>query len=343
MIYIILSLWVLFLAILFFHFKEEQRKYLWYAACLSVWFIIGFRGYHTGPDTIGYVRGFEHVSAIDWKFVAENFEKDTGFCFLSKALSYISSSPVWFLSAMAFLACIGVFDYIGRNTKNPVLALFFFITLGNFMFLLTGMRQAVAMSLCLLSLRFVEKKNLLLFAVLVLLGAACHKSAFVFLPTYFFVQRKITALNMFFNFLGIMLCVLFYTSLLSHVNELLEYDYGVEELSNGYVYYAILLLVMMLSFFTKDRRIYDEKNTINTNLAVVATGMWSIRLFSRTIERPSMYWLTAIPVILTNALEDLRGTRWYFFFNALYILIAWVLFARRTIGLEYHFYWTYVQ
>lgn len=338
MILILLALWLMLLSGLYPMLNEKQRRLAWFLACFSMWFLLAFRSDHTGADTIGYVRNFHFVRYLTWGQIPLNFTKDTGFWYLSKALSCISVSDIWYLGCMGFLSCLGVWDYLRRNTEEPVLALFFFVTLGNFLFIMTGMRQSVAMSMCLLSLRFAEKKNIPGFLFWLVLGGLCHKSAFLFLPMYYLARRKLTFPNMIINVSGITLCVIFYSFFLQNANELLGYSYEVEEVNSGVIFYLILLLALATVFFRNKPEVGDVKTTINTNMAVIAAGMWTIRLFSRTIERICMYWLTAIPVVLTNALTTGNGGKGGIC-KYLWILIALLLFAKRAVEFEYHWVW----
>ncbi len=337
MIYIGLALLVLILEYFYRNVPERQKKAVWFLACFIVWFFMAFRDYNIGADTPVYIQHFKTVQRLSWDKIPHHYDKDTGFYFLLKALSIIWSNNTWFLAATAFLALIGVFSFIRRNTARPVLALFFFITLGNFHFILTGMRQAIAMSLCLLALPFAEQKKPLRFAALVILGAMCHKSAYIFLLAYFIVRRQISPLNMLINAAAIAVAFFSYETLLAYANEILEYDYGVEELSNGYLFFAIVLAVMILAWLYHKAWIKENRNTVAMNMGVVALGMWTIRLFSRTIERPAIYWLNSLPVILANVLDNQANRKLYSYFYYGAILVALVLFARRSIGLPYAF------
>ncbi len=337
MIYLLLAITVLALDFLYNAVLDEQKKYIWFFACFLTWFLLAFRGYRVGNDTIQYVNAFERIANIPWDKIYINFEKDTGFYYLTKFISSIWDNKTWFLAATAFLSLIGVFAYIRRNTTRPILALFFFITLANYHFLFTGVRQSIAMSVCLLALPFAEKKKFIRFVAIVILAGLCHKSAFIFLLAYVVVRRAITPFNMLINMVVISAISLGYEEVLTYVGDLLGYEYGVEELSNGVFFFAIVLAVLVLAWIYRNQWLDTTKDTVAMNMGVVTGGMWSIRLFSRTIERPAMYWLNCIPIVLTNIIEGVKEKNEYVYILSGSILIALLLFARRSIGMNYSF------
>ncbi len=337
MIYILLAVLMLVLDYLYLKVIDSQKKYVWYFACFSMWFILAFRGYYVGGDTVQYIHAFNKSVHTPWSEISTVFEKDTGFYYFTKFLSSIWSNKTWFLAVTAFVSGIGVWIYIRKNTQRPVLALFFFITLANFDFMISGIRQSIAMSLCLLALPFAEKKKPIPFAFLVFIALMVHRSATIFLITYFVVRRKATAINMIVNAIVISTTAFFYEDVLGFANDLLDYDYGVESVGNGLIFYILLLAVLFVAYFSREAWLKSEKDTININMGIITTGMWTVRLFSRTIERPLMYWLNSIPVVLTNAIEGFKGKKEYDYVRYIAIILALGLFAKRHLGMSYYF------
>lgn len=320
--------------------NEKTRKYIWIIACAAVVLFVGFRSDHTGADTPNYINMFKEIPARSWEAISHSEFRDVGFFYFLKALSTVTKSKLVFLVFTSFLSFIGVFDLVKRNTDKPVLALFFFVTLGNFFFLLTGMRQAIAMSMCMLSVRFIQERKLIPFLILVWLGAQMHRSAYIFIVTYFLATRKVTPVSMITNIIITVIAYFSYEFLLDVANDILNYDYDVQELSNGGIFYMVILAIVILGFVTRDKWVTDNKNqTVIMNIGIMCGIIWTFRLIGRTAERPSMYFLNAIPIILINSAETLEKEESQKILLAIAVLLAFILFFKRATGLPYHFFW----
>ena len=315
--------------------NEHHKKLFWWLGCLAMLLVIGLRSYHTGSDTIQYVRQFISLQTTEWDLVRPT--KDYGYTYYVKLVSEFTDSPTIFLLITGFLSCIGIWDLIQRNSSKPLLALFFYITIGNFFFILTGMRQAIAMSFCMLALRYVQERKLIPFAFWILLAAQFHHSAYIFAVMYVLGVRKVNFVSMAIN-IGVTVAAYFsYESLLNVVNEVLDYNYGVEELDNGGVFFAVLLVIVALALYTKKIWMKDRHTTVIMNSGIICAIIWVFRLIGRTAERPSMYWLNTIPVLLTESIDSFENKNDRFLIEMGAIVLTFLLFVRRVGSLDYAF------
>ncbi len=337
-VYLSLAAFELVLYALYLQFKNEKaRKWLFFIGCLAIVLIVGLRSERTGNDTIGYVRNFSSINLISWKGLVTEYPKDTGFYFFVKLIRMVTDSKVIFLLATAFMSLFGIFDLIKRNSKSPVLALFFYVTLSNFNFIMTGIRQSIAMSFCMLSVRYVQERKFFRFLLLVLIAAQFHHSAYIFLVMYFLGTRKINALNILISILVTVAAYFSYEKLLDVANELLNYDYGVEYLDNGMIFFVILLCILTICLLTKDKWITSVKETVMMNSGIMCGIIWVFRLVGRTAERPSMYWLNTIPVILPEALDSIEQNQTRKLIKLFAIVLSLAFFAYRSLSVSYAF------
>lgn len=317
--------------------NEKTKKWLFVAGCTAIVLIVGLRSDRTGNDTIGYVRSFLSIDTVNWKNVTREYSKDTGYFFFVKLIRCFTDSKVIFLLITALASLIGIFDLIKRNSKSPVLALFFYVTIGNFLFVFTGVRQSIAMSICMLAVRFIQSKKLIPFLLLVLLAAQFHHSAYIFIVMYFLGQRKVTAMAMIINFAVTVAAYLSYEKLLDVANEVLEYNYDVEQTDNGFIFFFILICIISLALLTKTKWVKGLKETVVLNSGIICIIVWVFRLIGRTAERPSMYWLNVIPVVLPESIEALEHTQTRNLIRFGAIGLTFLFFAYRVIGLKYAF------
>ena len=317
--------------------NDKQRKWLFILGCVGLWLFVGLRSNYTGADTIGYVRNFQNIVNIKWDGISEAYTRDYGFYYFVKLIRSVTDSVIAFKLVSAFVSLIGVFVLCWNNTKRPVLALYFYVTIGNLFFVMTGMRQAIAMSLCMLAINYVQKRKIIPFVLLVLLAAQFHHSAYIFLPMYFLGTRRVDALNMLIT-IGVTIATYFsYERLLNIANEMLDYDYGVEETGNGGIFFVILLIILVLALMTKSKWMKDIKERVIMNTGVLAVVIWVFRLIGRTAERPSMYFLNAIPVVLSESIDSVEDRQDRLLWELGAIALTFAFFAYRSLGQYYAF------
>ena len=126
----------------------------------------GLRDKYTGADTIAYGTVFLRLRKYNdfWKAVemrAKNGEY--GYGFWNRFWGGITGNVnVYFtVTAAVFAVCLAI--YIYKNSQNPFFSMILYYTVGMFSFQLTGMRQAMAMAILLISIEFIKKysKNVL--------------------------------------------------------------------------------------------------------------------------------------------------------------------------------------
>ncbi len=317
--------------------NKGQKKWLFILGCIGLWLFVGLRSNYTGADTIGYVRSFQNIVNIRWSGIATAYAKDHGYYYFVKLIRSFTSSTTVFKLVTAFASLIGVFDLCYRNTKRPVLALYFYITIGNLLFILTGLRQAIAMSICMLSIRFIQKRKLIPFVLLVLIAAQFHHSAYIFLVMYILGTRMVDAQNMLLTIAVTAIGYFSYEHLLGFANEVLDYNYTVERTDNGGIYFVILLIIIVVALITKQGWMKDIKERVIMNTGIMAVVIWVFRLVGRTAERPSMYWLNAVPVVFSESIDSIESRQDRLLVELGAIALTFLFFAYRVKGLYYGF------
>lgn len=127
--------------------------------------------YDVGSDFISYIKIYENAWAL------ESYKlKEPAFYFINWLLKKADAEPQWLFVVFAFLFTVIPFTAYNRNNAW-VLHFMFFSILWFFSF--TGIRQAVALSFCFISLFHFFDKNYLLFFCSVAVAALFHQSAVV--------------------------------------------------------------------------------------------------------------------------------------------------------------------
>ena len=122
--------------------------------------ISSLRGSSVGNDTSKYIVLFKNIQNLPIDYFTDRYE--IGFIYLNKFCGYISSNPQIII----------------------VVSLFFLITFGFFAFFLSGIRESIAIVICLQSFEYIKEKNLIKSSVIILFASLFHSSALCFLLVY---------------------------------------------------------------------------------------------------------------------------------------------------------------
>ena len=292
---------------------QKSKNSVFLFALLPYFVLMALKDRTIGTDTEGYFLSFAAMANYDFKsFLSmddlgyERIEK--GYKLFIWLLTRISNDGQLLLLATAIVSTLALYSFIKNNANNKSLALFFFITLGFFQFAMTGIRQTLAISVTLFGYKYIREQKLLIFLIFALVATQFHKSAIFFLPLYLVARMKMTSTNIGMAILLIVVLYFSANSLLFFAADFLDYDYGIEQTGNGYIFFAIVLLITILSLISRKNLIYQRReNSIFLNLNFISLATWTLRLVSRTAERVSLYYMPYTYVLFEQYLTNNRN------------------------------------
>lgn len=325
--------------------EQKKKKFkigMVVLAILPMFLLFVLRYKYIGADTIGYVRFFEkEIRSYSFTeiFNADEFRFELGFCLYVKIISLFTENYTVFFLVNAIIIFGIVMRFACKYTQNPFVFFFLFIALGTYQFMETGLRQALAITICLLAVDFIKGKKLIPSLLTVLVAYYFHKSALIFLVVYpLCIIKKYDWLA----FVYIILTgILFFgfAAFQDAFNRLLGYGYDIEETGNGGIFMMLVVILFFFSFYM----LYDKKNeqeglTTILHLSLLTVLFWILRLISRTAERISFYYITGLYIYFSQAVnydKDKLSSllKW------LLILACLGLFVYRNVGINYLFFW----
>lgn len=187
MIYLYTGLISTLFTMLYSFFKERNMVNPFFLLSFSILFALGAVRYDVGTDYILY-------SNYQIPFVLDN--KDVNFEFLAKEitkLGFLLSGQEhyqYIFTIYHFICVFFVFCAIKKQSKIIALSIFIYVFSGFYNFSLNGMRQAMAISIILYSMRFIFERKML-FALAVIIASLFHKSAFICLLFLFFDRKTL--------------------------------------------------------------------------------------------------------------------------------------------------------
>ena len=159
------------------------------AAALSVALILvaGLR-HGVGTDYWVYYR----INVKDWQAVWEDFirYKEPGIRFLSKITRDISDSGTG-LIFLSSLITVGIYCLmIYRHSAMYLVSMLVFLFLGDWAGSFNGVRQYLAAAVLFAGHRFIVKRRIISYLLVVLLASLFHRTALVMIIPYFLFTRK---------------------------------------------------------------------------------------------------------------------------------------------------------
>ena len=272
--------------------NSQYPTYIFFAL-LPMFLLIGFRADYIGADTWVYLRDFERTIINDLSTVMETSRMEHGYIRFVKYVGYITQKPELFQLIYTFVYFIGYYSFAKLLDKNTgFIFVYFVITLGIFYFLLTGVRQNIAISICLFSIQFLLKRKYSIVALLRALAFTFHKSSLLFVFAVLIYDRKFTKFNIVLYTIGLILASSYLILLQNWANENFDYDYGIEETGSGGTFLIIVSLMTALSYvFYRNSRKNISFVRFLFNVNVLTLFLWILRLQTRVAERPSYYFL----------------------------------------------------
>lgn len=289
--------------------KYRRRRWRWlFAAAFPMFVLIAFRGPQMGADTSVYLKFFTRMINTPWNqiFAANDagYQFEEGFVVFEKLMTVITKNPQVYQVIYSSIYLLAVVTFANQLESHHFPFLYFFATMGIYTFMFTGVRQCLAMSICLLSYPFVKKRKLIPFLLLVLLAFTFHKSAILFLVVYFIFNRRLGWFNAAIYTAFAALAFTYIEVIQEWFNDTLDYEYEIEATDSGFIFFAVIVLVTAFSFFMLLHYKKQTKESVGLlNVSVITLVLWLLRLATRVAERPSYYFMFFSAAVLCYALE----------------------------------------
>lgn len=335
--------------------NDKQRKKLYLIICgIIITLVIGLRHYTVGTrDTSNYCSLFEGaLSFLNLRsFLSYHKVFENGF-FLSECIFYIftyfiakvfSNAQIFILITTAVIT-FSVMRFIYRHSKNVMLSTVMYICLGLMTFNMNGMRQALAMAICLFAYDFADKKKIIPFLLITLLAMLVHRTAIFFLLVYLIARLKGNYVSLALFTIAVVLFMLFADSIVSVFDNVTEKNYSDAGSfdSGGYVTIVIYGLVLVFSLFFG----WGNRNEGGFNLpfflTILGLALYCGRYTSVQIyERMSYYFFYAVILLLPRSMQGIKSKE-NLVITITVTALSLFLFAYRLYGSAFHnfmFFW----
>lgn len=190
LIYIFLIVIMLLLGIIMKPNSNKKNKKFYIFIVYGMLILVGaLRNYTVGTDTAQYTSSYKIIKYISFSEYSK-LRFEFGFFALCKILNYISESPQILLIITSFIiyGTIGWFVY--RNSQDIVMSSILFVTLNYYGIYLSAMRQAIAIALVLISLKYLYQRKYVRYVLGVIAASLFHQTAIIMLILILFRNMK---------------------------------------------------------------------------------------------------------------------------------------------------------
>ena len=213
------------------------------------------------------------------------------------------------------------------------MSVFLYITLGIMMFHMQGLRQSIAMSICLIAYMQAKRHKFVPFILLVILAMQFHTSAFVFFVIYPMCAIKVTAAKTIL--VGVISCLMFVfaTKIISIAGMLFERSYSDTVQSGGVVTVLVYLIVLALSVTCNTHINSNNEKYPVFYMLILGLSFFLMRYFGiRMAERVHYYFAYSQIILLPNTVNCFKDEKIKVLLNTAIVIMAIALYAYRLRG-----------
>lgn len=305
-----------------------------------------------GIDVYGYVNSYKLVQRLSFEqiFTSTKYtvSRDPYFYAFLKLLTFINEDPQFMLVVISAITAICFSVFIYKNSKSVLLSFVMFVGLRFYSFTLTGLRQAIALGITMLSYEYIKNNKFFKFFICVWVASLFHSSAWIFLLAYPISKIK-NIRTVVFTLLLLMAAnlltgngiigLLLKTPMMGQYQ---TYASG-ETTESGFtillIYYAIIFMAYIYKKLNADEKDY---NTVIYNFSIIGTVITSMTFNFATIFRMGYYYVLSIILLLPLAIsyESNKYIKYAITTVTIVLLVAQYIIIGSGAGTgNYKFFW----
>lgn len=345
--YIFLILFIVvvsFFIRIIFKSSEKKDEINAIAICVILALFCGLKSYSVGHDTMNYVNLFYRFGQTPMsELITTKGRFEIGYIVYTWLLYHISQSPTVYFIISYFLIFICFYKWINRNSSNICLSIVVLACL--FLpFLLTGLRQAMALAIALLSYNALLDKKWVKCGIILTIAAMFHTTVLVMALFYCLLLLKKKWVRRVVVIVGSVVVFILRYQLFLVVNSIIStYEkFQINEGSIPFLYLTMLLAIYIFSEIFLNRQPMDD--TSEREITIFSYSLLLIPFVTlnaammRMVMYASIYSSLLVPKIgnSINKKFNIRCANYIIGIVCVYILLHMVLHSNVY---EYRFIW----
>lgn len=188
------SVLILFYAICSFVDFESlhiNRRKATFFLLIPAFFLVAFRDLSIGNDTYMYSYGFERINQMQTLSEAiSNSRYELGYVIVNYVVGMFNGNYQLFQVIITAFIFMSLFCFVSEYSCNVGLSCYIFLTTRMMIGPMNTVRMWCAIAILLFSIKFIEKRKLIVFCIIVVCATLFHKTAIVFLISYPLCNKK---------------------------------------------------------------------------------------------------------------------------------------------------------
>lgn len=275
-------------------------------------FFVGMSDMLGGYDRYIYGAHFDDISdklesGISWidPMIWNIYEK--GYLIVNVLFAHITHNRYIFILGLTLLIYFNFYIGIKRHAENYPFALIVFLGLF-FFFSFTYLRQVTAVSIALLSIKYLIERKSLKFFLMILLVATFHKSGIFFSILYFIPVKKFSRSTVIFFLLlcwGLGLSGIasfIFDTYIDAVQAEFQLDYASDS-GVRFAYFIEAVVFVAIILYNYDKISTNRKDVVFLNMALLFCATLLIFIRSSNGGRLSWYFIFGIIVTFTTLIS----------------------------------------
>ena len=296
--------------------SEQQKKKinLFLILCFAVlFFISAFRGDFT-MDYVGYediYNRYLNFSLSDIFTGRVSSYPEIGYVIFQYIVKTLFGNPLFIFVFSTILILVSHMNEINRNFPSHLLPLIIFVEMGNYYTSFNVMRQIMAVSIVIWSIRYIEQRKFIKYVIVIMIAATFHTSAIFMLPMYFLLNLRFGKAGVLVVIGGTAVVMIFLPQIVTLISKFYWDWYDIEGLlSSGYSYKnvvgpAFLSLVPIIKHLCSSKKEDDRRNIwLNGTYIYLALSILGLRV--AMVSRIAMFFSIFATLAFTQAIYDIR-------------------------------------
>lgn len=293
--------------------EGKNQKFL-VISFIAIYALCALRDYSVGRDISGYIDTYEMAGY--YPFMDNSWtHMEVGYVTFMQICSMLGLNSRLYLCVVYALMIYPIYLSIKRFSKDPLLSTVIFICFQFLTFDLSGIRQGLALSICLMSLPYADirnKKDLFCFVVFLFLAFTIHKSSVIFAIVPILLKLKLNFVNTLMSIIGLVIAPGL-TSFFLSLNSESKYLFDDRLVMGGMVVFLFAIL-----FFVLYSCLLNKKNNLNDNISgcrysfsltqysfLLIAGMFFTLAFNGTmLFRSTMSYIILMAFAIPSAIKQ---------------------------------------
>ena len=285
---------------------KKHKKVFLNIVFIQLFLLLALRKDNVATDLDAYKRVFFEVSNTSWKNLFSSFYWEPLYILLCKLVSSCICNFNVFLIVVAILSLIGPYFFILKYSKNFYLSTIMFVGMYFYSFHFFALRQIIALSILLISIKFADERMLFKFIGLVLIATLFHKSSLLFCIIYPLYNINFSKRNFIIYIFSLIVCLFAKDVITNFVVSIIYSNYSTWVNTDGGYFLFILFIFVMLFTIYLDKYIINEKSKSIYLCFFVAIILQVLAISSNPFARLVLDYYIVLIVMIPNSIMDTK-------------------------------------